>query len=136
MRIASVAFSSAASVATSLAMPASRSQRRPASKRGRRALRASSRDDATRHAMSASFSWIAWCCADRLAHRLAHGAVAQRRLERGVRDADAAGGDVDAPELEPALSLREAPPLDAAEQPVGVDRARPSKTSSTVSTPL
>ena len=60
MRIASVAFSSAASVANSLAMPASKSQRSPRSS-ARAALSVSIRAAVTRVTMSASLSAIAWC---------------------------------------------------------------------------
>ena len=59
---------------------------------------------------------------DRPSHRLPHVRVAKRRLQRGVRDADTAGGDVDASELEAAEHLRDAAALDTAEEACRVDR--------------
>src|SRR5581483_6470365 len=59
---------------------------------------------------------------DRLAERLALLAVAERQLERALGDADAAGGDVDAPDLERVHHLAEAlaePPLLAPEDALG-----------------
>ena len=60
MRMASVLSSSAVSLANSFAIPASTSQRSPCALRSA-ALRVSSRAASRRVAMSASFSWIAWC---------------------------------------------------------------------------
>ena len=60
--MASVASSRAVSLANSLAIPASTSQRNPAILRSA-ALRVSSRAASSRVAMSASFSWMAWCSA-------------------------------------------------------------------------
>ena len=57
--------------------------------------------------------------ADRLAEGLAHLRVLGRELQRAFGDADAARGDVDAAELEPAGRLVEALPLDPADQVVG-----------------
>ena len=59
----------------------------------------------------------------------------QRILVGGLGDPHAAGGDVDAPGLEPAHHLAEAAPLHAADQ-IGRRQVQSSKSSSTVSTPL
>ena len=75
---------------------------------------------------------------DRLAERLSLLAVAQRQLERALGDADAAGGDVDAAELERVHHLPEAlaDAVAAAEDVLVACTLKPSKTSSVDSTPL
>ncbi len=88
-----------------------------------------------RVAMSASFSWIAWCSQIGLPKVLricgTHGIV-----ERRLRDADAARRDVDAAQLEPAQRVLRTP-CPRRRRSIG----RPgsgsrSKTSSAESTPL
>ena len=59
--------------------------------------------------------------ADRLAEGLAHLGILGRELQRAFRHADAARGDVDAPELQPARRLVEALAFDAADQVLGRD---------------
>src|SRR5262249_34826601 len=57
--------------------------------------------------------------ADRLAKSLAHLRIFAGELQRTLRNADAARGDVDAAQLQPARDLEEAPALDAADQILG-----------------
>src|SRR5262249_61423516 len=56
---------------------------------------------------------------DRLPEGLAHLAVGDRLVERRLRKADAAGGDIDASKLEPAQRVFEAEPFLAADQAIG-----------------
>ena len=107
--MASMLSSSAVSLANSLAMPASTSQRRPCARRSA-ALRVSSRAASSRVAMSASFSWIAWCSPMTLPMVSRCMGVGQRRVEGGPGHADRPRRDVDAAHLEHAEDLRQAPP--------------------------
>ena len=56
--------------------------------------------------MSASLSWMAWCSAIGLPKVSRSLGVRERRVEGGPGDADGAGGDVDAADLEHAEDLR------------------------------
>ena len=91
-------------------------------RRGRRPAAASSvsrRAARARVAISPSLSWIAWCSQIGLPKVLRIWAYSVASLQRALGDADAARGDVDAAELEPAGRLVEAPALDLADQVVG-----------------
>ena len=113
-------FSSAASEAKYLAMPASMSQRSPRSKACGGIERQQARGaGARRHLAELELDRLV--LADRLAEGLAHLGVLGGELERALGDADAARGDVDAAELQPARRLVEALALDAADQVVGRD---------------
>ena len=106
--MASVASSSAVSLANSLAMPASTSQRRPAALRSA-ALRVSSRAASSSRGHVGQLELDGLVLGDGLAERGALLGVGQRGVERGPGDADGAGRDVDAPDLEHAEDLGQAP---------------------------
>src|SRR3954471_23786218 len=109
------------SEARSLAIPASRSERSPASFI-RAALRVTRRAASSLVAMSASLNWIAWWAAIGFAEGFGFLAVAKGQLQCALADADTAGGDVDAADLERVHHLHEAladPGLLAAENPLG-----------------
>ncbi len=56
---------------------------------------------------------------DRLAEGLAHLGIAQRFIQRRLRNADAARRDVDAAKLQAGQSVLQAEPFHAPDQPVG-----------------
>ena len=106
MRIASSATSCAASVAKSFAIPASRSARSPPSLRSRGLHDQQAGGlDLRRHLGELELHGLV--LRDRLAERLALLRVADGSSNARLRDADAAGGDVDAAELDPAHEVLE-----------------------------
>ena len=89
-------------------MPASMSQRSPAVVGPRRVFGEQPRRcDLRRHVGELELDRLV--LADRLAEGLAHLAVGDRLIERGLRKPDAARRDIDAPELEPAQRMLASP---------------------------
>ena len=82
--------------------------------------------------MSASLNWIAWKSRDRVAELLALARVADRGLERGLRDAERERRDPDAPAVEDAQRVDEALPS-ARRRRFSAGTRQSSNTSSEVS---